>query len=589
MLEPDGRSLLLDALRPPEGYRLDYGAATTFSLHLDTALSVPLSFLSRRLADSGDPIALMEAVRAAADRLDVFHQAGMIALPPSRSPIFSFLEPVLHAVRRPKPGHLFHPKLWVLRYLAEDSDDVRMRMIVPSRNLTGDRSWDLCLQLDGQLGGDRLEGNRPIAELLGALPGLCLTPLAQERAARLDDLADDVLRTQWEMPEHVDELYFDVLGLGHALDDEFFIGDEHLVISPFCTPGGLTTVTAGAAATVVSRQETLDALPEGLLEQHDALILDPLASEMEDNEDGAEPTATGLTGLHAKCYILRYGRRAWIRVGSANATEAAFNGNVELLVSLVGSAAKLGVVDLFKSDSALRRILTEYSPQPAAVEDDLEGRLDGLLVDVAMGQFTATVQSTDDGHRVRLDGPVIPPLPDGVRLTVRPVTLPEFTVEVFPDESIQAAFGPMDVDQISAFVVITATAGDGSTASAVVLADLVGAPANRLDEVIARQVDTPEKFLRFLALLLGIGQPAWAVGPATAGSAAPSAGTVFEAPGMLELLMRALVEHPDRLDDLARLVERLGAREDRASVLPAGFAEIWAVVDTVRQDKEIAA
>src|SRR3954454_22414252 len=112
MLEPDGRSLLLDALRPPEGYRLDYAVATTFTLHLDTALSVPLSFLSRRLADSGDPIALMEAVRAAGDRLDVSHQAGMVAVPPSRSPIFSFLEPLLHAVKRPKAGHLFHPKLW---------------------------------------------------------------------------------------------------------------------------------------------------------------------------------------------------------------------------------------------------------------------------------------------------------------------------------------------------------------------------------------------------------------------------------------------------------------------------------------------
>jgi hypothetical protein len=58
---------------------------------------------------------------------------------------------------------------------------------------------------------------------------------------------------------------------------------------------------------------------------------------------------------------------------------------------------------------------------------------------------------------------------------------------------------------------------------------------------------------------------------------------------LLELLMRALVEHPGRLDDLARLVERLGAQEDRASVLPDGFAEIWAVVDAVRQDKAVAA
>jgi hypothetical protein len=586
MLEPDGRSLLLDALRPPEGYRLDYGAATTFTLHLDTALSVPLSFLSRRLADSGDPIALMEAVRAAADRLDVFHQAGMIAMPPSRSPIFSFLEPVLHAVRRPKAGHLFHPKLWALRYV---SDDMRMRLIVPSRNLTADRSWDLCLQLDGQLGPDLVEGNRPIANLLGALSGMCLAPLAPDRATRLDALANDVLRTEWDLPENVDELYFDVLGLGHTVADDFFVGDEHLVISPFCTEGGLATVSGGRPATVISRQESLDALARDDLGQHDAFILDPLTSEMEDKGDGTEPSATGLTGLHAKCFILRYGREAWIRVGSANATEAAFSGNVEILVSLVGSAAKLGVIDLFKPESPLRRILTEYSPQGTSEEDDVAGRLGDLLVDLAMGEFTALVEATEDGHRVRLEGPVIPPLPDGARITVRPVTLPEYAVEVPPGQSFDATFGPMDIDQISAFMVITATAPDGLTVSAVVLADLVGAPENRLDEVIARQVDTPEKFLRFLALLLGMGQPAWAVGMAPAGSAGPSAGTAFEAPGLLELLLRALVEHPGRLDDLARLVDRLSAHADRATVLPDGFAEIWAVVDTVRKDQEVAA
>ncbi|MCZ2813833.1 phospholipase D family protein [Modestobacter sp. VKM Ac-2979] len=590
MLEPDGRALLLDAFRPPEGYRLDYGVATTFTLHLDTALSVPLSFLSRRLADSGDPIALMEAVRAAADRLDIFHQAGMIAMPPSRSPIFSFLEPVLHAVRRPKAGHLFHPKLWALRYVADDDvADVRMRLLVPSRNLTADRSWDLCLQLEGQLGPDPVEGNSPVAELLTVLPGMCLSTMPPDRIARLDALVSDLQRTEWELPEHVDELFFDVLGLGRPLADDFFVGHEHLVISPFCTDGGLATVTGRTPATVVSRQETLDGLDRSALGEHETFVLDPLTSEMEDKGDGTHPSAIGLTGLHAKCFILRYGRKAWIRVGSANATEAAFAGNVEILVSLVGSAAKLGVTDLFKAESSLRSILTEYSPQAAPDEDDVAGQLGDLLIDLASGDFTASVQSKDQGHLIQLQGPAIPTLPVGARVTVHPVTVPEFAAEVPPEQLIDVTFGPLEVDQISAFVIITVMTQEDVSASAVVLADLVGAPINRLDEIIARQVDTPEKFLRFLALLLGVGQPAWTVGMEPVGSAGASAAPAFEAPGLLELLMWALVEHPGRLDDLARLVDRLGASADRGSVLPDGFSEIWAVVDAVRRDQEAVA
>ena len=44
MLAPDSRELLLDALRPPTGCSLDRAVATTFTLDLETALTVPLAF-----------------------------------------------------------------------------------------------------------------------------------------------------------------------------------------------------------------------------------------------------------------------------------------------------------------------------------------------------------------------------------------------------------------------------------------------------------------------------------------------------------------------------------------------------------------
>lgn len=583
MLEPDGRALLLDALRAPEGYELDYAVATTFTLHLDTALSVPLSFLPRRLAESGDPIALMEAVRSTADRIDVFHQAGMVSMPPSRSPIFSFLEPVVHAVRRPKAGYLFHPKLWLLRYTAEESGDVQMRLLVPSRNLTADRSWDLCLQLDGWIGSPLNTQNKPLVDLIRALPGMCLAPLPEDRAARLNRLTDDLRRTEWVLPENVDEVSFDVLGLGNRLPDDFFRGDNHVVISPFCTEAGLAKVSGGRAATVISRQESLDALPPGTLAKHQALVLDPLTSEVDDSGGVAAPTVTGLSGLHAKCYVLTHNRRAWIRVGSPNATEAAFGGNVEILVSLVGSAAKLGVAGLTAEDGALRSILSEYSPQPAEEEDNVAQRLDHLLIDIASQPFIATVQEDGERYRVVLAGPVIATAPDGTRFTVGLVTVPELSSDVPVGEAVQATFRSLEIDDICAFVVITAMAGDVK-ATAVVLAELIDTPAARLDEIVARQVDTPEKFLRFLALLLGMGQPVWALAAGHDGAGHTSSGSSFEAPGLLELLMRALVEHPDRLDDLARLVENLRSGSKGPAVLPPGFTEIWDVVEAVRQD-----
>ena len=80
MLPPDQRHVLLDLLRPPPGYELDRAVGTTFTLDLETALVLPLAFASYRLARSNDPIALMEAVRSAASRVDLFCQAGQMVV-----------------------------------------------------------------------------------------------------------------------------------------------------------------------------------------------------------------------------------------------------------------------------------------------------------------------------------------------------------------------------------------------------------------------------------------------------------------------------------------------------------------------------
>src|SRR6266511_2099160 len=103
MLAPDGRAILLDALRPPPGYGLGRAVATTFTLDLTAALVVPLAFATSQLGDSRDPIAVMEAVRSCAERVDVFCQAGNIVVPRQASDLVAFVEPMVHQVRRARP------------------------------------------------------------------------------------------------------------------------------------------------------------------------------------------------------------------------------------------------------------------------------------------------------------------------------------------------------------------------------------------------------------------------------------------------------------------------------------------------------
>ncbi len=78
---------------------------------------------------------------------------------------------------------------------------------------------------------------------------------------------------------------------------------------------------------------------------------EPEPSETEELISGAsgdenaspQPSAPALVGLYAKLYVLDYGREASVFTGSANATHAAFNRNVEFLTELRGKKGKVGV------------------------------------------------------------------------------------------------------------------------------------------------------------------------------------------------------------------------------------------------------
>ena len=229
MLAPDSRALLLDALRPPSGHSLDRAVATTFTLDLETALMVPLAFAGFRFEEQPDPVEVMEALRGMGERFDIFCQAGAIDAGSWPSDLVALLEHVIREVRRPRPGHIFHPKIWVLRFL-DRSEEPSYRLLVLSRNLTGDRSWDTILWLDGRPEERPLAINEPLARFVAALPGLSVTRLPPGRRAALAALAEELRRVRWDRPAGVRELRFHPIGLPGSPP---FPVDEHFAGEPF--------------------------------------------------------------------------------------------------------------------------------------------------------------------------------------------------------------------------------------------------------------------------------------------------------------------------------------------------------------------
>jgi hypothetical protein len=582
MLAPDARAVLLDQLRPPAGYRLDAAVATTFTLDLTAALVPPLAFASFEMRGTADPVAVLEAVRACTDRVDIFCQAGQIAIPAQPSDLMAYLETMVHAVLPARAGHLFHPKIWLLRYRGDAEPDA-YRLLCLTRNLTHDHSWDAVLRLDGERRGGPKAANRPLAELVRALPGLAVTPLDSARRARVTALAEDVRRVEWTTPEDVNEVNFHVYGIPGVRATADFAGYRHLVIAPFLTDRGLDTVAPGSPdITVVSRTEDLDRLSPDTAGRITSYVVSSIAG-IDEPGDGAGPADRQiLTGLHAKIYVVERNRRAHVYLGSANATDAAFGGNIEILVELIGGASRLGVGTFLDPDAPFRVLLEEYQAAGGAPPDPLDDArraLDDLLRDLAAMNHTVTVTGpAEDGYTLSATTGDPLPVPDGYQIGVELLTRPGDAHHPAGGVTLDASWDGVQLPDVTPFLAVRAASPEGLERGTVIRAELVGDPAGRLDEVLARQVDTPEKFLRFLALLLGLGNPHLLAMLAGGDPGSPAGARLAAGPGIFELALRALAEQPDAIADLDRLVRRLQSTERGRTVIPVGFDELWATI-----------
>ncbi len=190
-----------------------------------------------------------------------------------------------------------------------------------------------------------------------ALPNMAIRGVSKSWKKRINDLAYEIRRVDFELPDMVEQLQFWPIGIDPDSDQEkdwpFGESKRALVISPFLSGTALTDLAStGSQVELVSRAEQLERVkPEVLRAYSKVWILDDTAepepseteelnSETSGENESPQPAAPALVGLHAKLYVLDYGREASVFTGSANATHAAFNRNVEFLTELRGKKGK---------------------------------------------------------------------------------------------------------------------------------------------------------------------------------------------------------------------------------------------------------
>lgn len=590
MLEPQSRAALTEQLRPPTGFELSHAVGTTFTLDLATALAVPLSFASHRLSVQDDTLGVLDAIRRAADRVDIFAQAGEISMG-ARSDLVAFLEPMIHPVA-PRRG-LFHPKVWFLEYRA--GEHMAYRFICASRNLTADRSWDVVVRLDGAPARDGVKRdaaavNRPLVDLLRRLPTLGVHELDPARRSRIEDLSERWRSVEWERPDPMRSIAFHVFGgRGESLPD--LRGKRALIVSPFVSDDGLRMLRAGIRTDthLISRAETLDRLrPESLDRKLSTYVLDEAAvytpeDESSDSSDAVARRGDRLAGLHAKAIIVDRMDGAHVFLGSANATSAGWQNNVEVMVEFVGPIPRVGVEATLDALGELKGAYRTEGGSETDANEEAEHRLEAFVRGLAGTRFSARVVPGDPyALRVWADESVISTLSrrgDEVAVRWHLLTRPDLgSGTIGADESDGVLLPSIPLADITPFVVLVARDALGNERRTIVVARLLDDVASRRDAIIARQLTDRAAFVRLLTLLLEL-SGAWTMSPNGAGGtgffgSAERSGT---GAGLFEALVRAVGEGHHGLADARRVIDYLRDHDEEA-VLPDGFEELWSEV-----------
>lgn len=589
-----------EQLNPPPGFEIDVAIATTYSLDLNALLAVPVALCFNGTFDGdlkGEKLALLEAIGQLKDKVRVYYQKGNISVPSKFNRLFTLLEPCLEPIV-PQGGAFssFHPKLWLLRFIesqpARKKPGIKYRLLVLSRNLTFDRSWDVAVSLDGQLG--QFADQPPET--------LQWTKFIDERLSETKDFpAGEILKKElkkviWAPPDKFTDVKVMVgnqkYGCPVKLEQKNI--DETLVVSPFLASSGgdiaalqwLSEFSPEGEKYLFSRAEELNVIgSEKLVDWNCYSLNENLVNceEIHDLVDTAEGDRQQKQNLHAKIIVQQRGRQSFWHVGSANTTAAALGDkgsepprNTETMVAMKGLSRKVGPQTLREkwvlADEQGIFVEHVFSDLIETVGDNHTQLLRrGLHQLICAKWLLRAVLNADGGYTLTLTVDMLEKLDAKLNVTVNQLAFAgERTLgDVMCWEGVA-------LTNISAFIPvhIKIDTTEGTIEKRLIIeaeVEIEGGD-HRDKQIVKSMVDTPEKVLNYIKLLMQVtpDKDQWL---SFDGDGGGGSGEAFLSGNpILEQLLIVSSRHPKLLNRIEDSLQRLKSAEVE---IPEDFQQLW--------------
>ena len=600
MLNPnDDRLDYGQVLAPPDGYVLDFAIGTTYSLDLDALVGASIALGLSEDTDSDlmkNPICLLEALRATGDKVALFCEAGQIHLPNSVTSLYILLEKVVFQVNTAKRKGItkypsFHPKFWLLRYVDESKKPL-YRVVVLSRNLTFDRSWDITFCMDGTVNGRKTLKTEPVIDFLSFLVGnLTIDDNGKAKQKKIKTIMRELLYVHFELnSKEFEDFEFLPVGIKNAaggfrsIEDKAFTplyGDsfhEILIMSPFLTGSVIkdfndrnpymnkTEYMLFTRAMSLEKLKAEDCSNFRIFTMKDAVV----DGESAISED--EPQIQK-QDIHAKMYMVRKNSDSYLYLGSLNASHNAMFGNIEFMLMLKSKNRYLNLTKLSESlfggsEDAAGNPFQEVSINSTIAideEQEMQSALESYIKEISRMKPTATVSQNGENYDVMVH---FDRFESGkCEVSISPL-LSNKTEQI--DENIQ--FTSLQLTQLSEFYKFAITDGE-RTVQRVMMIPTEGLPEEREKAVVNSVVKDKECFYRYIAFLLGDNcvLSALEVNNVTESGNKGGVRKNIQIPALYEKMLQTAATAPERFKEIDYLIKAISSD----GVIPEQFEELY--------------
>lgn len=562
-----------DLLAPTPGYSTDFALGMTYCLSFEAMLTAHLAFGMLGEMDDNviqSPHLLLEAITKSSEKVVVFCNKGGIAVPPIIRKVYSLMEHNIFEVFDKKNNKAnFHPKLWLIREINNDNKkNVLLKLIVTSRNLAYTDTIDCIACLIGKVcsASVKNEKHHPLVAFIKSV--VKESNIGNEQKKNVLKLATDLERVEQfdvEAPFEDYDFFPYLFDYNFGLDEveDYLVGTESIIVSPFIDKLMLSKLNPDNRCnrTLITRKEYVDkSIFNKFCNKGGIYVtLDDLASRGMD--------------LHAKMYHIWNGRNEqYLYLGSANATDNAFERNGEFLLRLKYKSGNTRsaqfLSDFYEKDNSDSKFMPLNEPlentSPVIKWDVAESAMKDLMC--AEDLKARITHHRDGGYSVVVTS-------SKKKLGNDVFIAPLQKKELLQRWTGKISFEDMNIDELSEFYIMSATSPDGTHHDAIVKIETTGMPSDRDQEIYKGIIKTKKDFFRFLELML-TDTPLQYISSEILLKKSGDKGTETDDtvifPSLYEKMLKIAATNPKQIHEIGRLVSKLGN-----DVVPQAFTKMY--------------